>query len=96
MFTRLAPERDSLADLCRVETLGRERFRIGASELTLVSQDREFRPGFPLLETNVLFWKDHKRYRLKIFQPVAMITETDLPAGWLLPALEDIGEADCC
>jgi len=96
MFTRLGPGKDTLDDLSRVESLVRERFRIGESEIMLVSQDPGTKPGFPPLETNVIFWKNEKRYRLKIFSPVADVASADLPVRWLLPALEDTGDSECC
>ncbi len=96
MFTRFATAYDTLADISRVECLVRDRFGVGPSELVLVSQDRATKPGYPPLETNVAFWKGEKRYRLKIFSPVADVTDADLPVGWLLPALEDNGDAGCC
>ena len=74
----------------------RDRFRIAESELILVSQDAGRAPGFPPLETNVVFWHNGKRYRLKLFAPVADVRDADLPIGWLLPSLEDNGEAGCC
>ena len=96
MFTRFGPAYDILADISRVEWLVRRRFGIDESDLVLVSQDRATKPGYPPLETNVAFWKSEKRYRLKIFSPVADVTDADLPVGWLLPALEDNGDAGCC
>ena len=70
MFRRLGPQKDTLEDITRVEDLVRERFLIPAPEIILVSQDPGIRPGFPPQETNVIFWKDEKRYRLKVFAPV--------------------------
>ena len=96
MFRRLGPAKDTLPDISRVEGLVRERFRIGEADLILVSQDPGDRPGFPPQETNVIFWKNETRYRLKIFAPVAEVRGVDLPVDWLLPALEDTGDADCC
>lgn len=96
MFRRLGPGTDTLADISRVEALVRERFRVAESDLILVSQDPVTKPGFPPIETNVVFWKDRKRYRLKFFAPVSQVTAADLPVAWLLPALEDTGEAACC
>lgn len=96
MFRRLAAEHDLLDELCRVETLVRDRFGIPESDLVLVSQDAGDRPGFPPLLTSVVFWKDGTRYRTKIFSPLADIAASDLPVRWLLPALEDTGELDCC
>lgn len=96
MFRRLGPEKDTLEDLSRVEVLVRERFGIPESEIILVSQDPGIRPGFPPEETNVIFWKNRTRYRLKIFAPVSNVMGNDLPVNWLLPSLEDNGDADCC
>jgi len=96
MFRRLAQGRDTLADISRVEALVRDRFRIAPDDIVLVSQDPGTKPGFPPLETNVIFWKAAKRYRLKIFAPIAAVADADLPVAWLLPALEDTGEAGCC
>ena len=96
MFRRLGPEKGTLEDITRIEGLVRQRFRIGEGDIILVSQDPGTKPGFPPAETNVIFWKDEKRYRLKIFAPVSQVMSTDLPVDWLLPMLEDIGDAGCC
>ena len=96
MFRRLGPGREALADISRVEGLVRERFRITASDIVLVSEDPGTKPGFPPLETNVIFWRAETRYRLKIFSPVSTVGEADLPPAWLLPSLEDTGEGGCC
>ncbi len=96
MFRRFGPANDTLYDISRVEGLVRERFRVADAEIILVSQDPGTKPGFPRLETNVIFWKDDKRYRLKIFSPVSTVMGVDLPIDWLLPSLEDIGDAGCC
>ncbi len=96
MFRRFGSGDDLLEDISRVENLVRDRFRIDSSEIVLVSQDPGVKPGFPPWETNAIFWKNEKRYRLKIFAPVSAIKDADLPIGWLLPSLEDNGEAGCC
>lgn len=96
MFRRLGPEKDTLADIGRVETLVRDRFEVGEEDIILVSQDPGLRPGFPPLETNVIFWKGETRYKLKVFSPIATVTDADMPVRWLLPALEDTGDEDCC
>ena len=96
MFRRLGPAKDTLDDIARIEALVRARFGIAGADLVLVSQDAGFKPGFPPIETNVLFWKGETRYRLKIFSSVAEVTEADLPVAWLLPALVDTGEGECC
>tara|TARA_R110000787_G_scaffold115143_2_gene225061 strand:- start:1812 stop:2102 length:291 start_codon:yes stop_codon:yes gene_type:complete len=96
MFRRPGAPAAALADLARLEGLVRGRFRVPETEIVLVSEDAGARPGFPARETNVIFWKDAKRYRLKIFSPVSDVTDADLPVGWLLPSLIDNGDADCC
>ncbi len=96
MFRRLGPEKDTLRDISRVETLVRDRFGIPDSQIILVSQDPGLKPGFPPHETTVIFWKNETRYRLKIFSPVASVSDTDLPVTWLLPSLEDNGDTECC
>jgi hypothetical protein len=96
MFRRLGPENDILDDITRVEKLIRDRFGIPESEIILVSEDPGLKPGFPPKETNAVFWKQETRYRLKIFQPVSTVQEQDLPLRWLLPALEDNGDLECC
>ncbi len=96
MFRRFGPGNDILEDIARVENLVRERFRVEDTDIILVSEDAGAKPGYPPLETNVIFWKDDTRYRLKIFSPVSSVMGADLPIGWLLPSLEDNGEGDCC
>ena len=96
MFRRFGPGNDILEDISRVENLVRERFRVEDTDIILVSEDPGAKPGYPPLETNVIFWKDDTRYRLKIFSPVSSVLGADLPIGWLLPSLEDNGEGDCC
>ena len=96
MFRRFGSSNNILEDISRVEGLVRERFRIEDSEIILVSEDPGPKPGFPPLETNVIFWKNEQRHRLKIFTPVAHVMDRDLPVGWLLPSLEDTGDGDCC
>lgn len=96
MFRRLGAARETLDDISRVEVLIRERFFIEEGEIVLVSEDPGTKPGFPPLETNAVFWKNDTRYRLKVFSPVSQVSGSDLPIRWLLPALEDTGEAGCC
>lgn len=96
MFRRLGPGKNTLGDISRVEGLVRQHFSIPESEIILVSQDPGIRPGFPPQETNVIFWKAERRYRLKVFAPVADVQNADLPVRWLLPVLEDNGDIDCC
>ena len=96
MFRRLAAPVDTLADISRIEDMVRDQYRIPNGEIILVSEDPGTKPGFPPKETNILFWKEETRYRLKIFSPVSEVTGADLPIRWLLPSLEDTGEGGCC
>lgn len=96
VFRRFRPSNNILEDISRVEGLIRERFRIEDTEVILVSEDPGAKPGFPPLETNVIFWKNDKRYRLKVFSPVSNVMGADIPISWLLPSLEDSGDGDCC
>ncbi len=96
MFRRFRPSNNVLEDIFRVEDLVRERFRVDNTEIILVSEDPDTKPGFPPLETNVIFWKFNKRYRLKVFSPVSNVTGADIPIIWLLPSLEDNGDEGCC
>ena len=96
MFRRLGPAADRLPDIVRVEKIIRRRFEVNANEIILVSQDLNNKPGFPKEETNIVFFKEDQRFKLKIFLPVASVSEKDIPLSWLLPSLQDTGEEDCC
>ncbi|MBK18497.1 MAG: hypothetical protein CMM52_06650 [Rhodospirillaceae bacterium] len=96
MFRRLAPATNNLDQISRVEAILRARFDVDDTEIVLVSEDPGIKPGFPPFETNILFWKNETRYRLKVFSKVSDVSERDVPVRWLLPSLEDTGEGDCC
>jgi hypothetical protein len=49
-----------------------------------------------MFETNIVFFKNEARYKIKIFSRISQVQNSDLPLRWLLPALEDNGELDCC
>ncbi len=96
MFRRARVGRDRLGHLERVEDWTRQRFGLPAEAIVIVSESPGQLPGYPPLETTVLFWTGDERYRLRIFKPVAEVCESDLPVAWLLPSLLDDGEAGCC
>lgn len=97
MFRRAAGSRDRLRHLDRVEAWTRERFRLPEEAIVLVSEEPGRQPGYPPLQTTVLFWTDRgTRHRFRVFKPVAEIVEGDLPVAWMLPALLDDGDAECC
>jgi len=96
MFRRAGAAQGRLGDLERVEVWVRARFGLRPDDVVLVSETPGRAPGYPPLETTVLFWAGGERHRLRIFKPVADVAEADIPVGWLLPALLDDGEAGCC
>lgn len=97
MFQRFAHRPDNIEYLHRIEGWTRARFAIAADQIVLVSEERGTLPGFPDRDTTIRFWTDPAtRYRLRIFKPARDVCADDLPLAWLLPALIDDGEPDCC
>lgn len=97
MFKPSFGNRTNLEHLERVERLTRDRFGLRGADLVIVSEEIGRKPGFPPLETLVLFWvADGQRYRFRIFKPVAQVTVEDIPIKWMLPSLLDDGTSDCC
>jgi hypothetical protein len=95
MFGLLRPSYENLEHLERVETCVRVHFALAPDDLVIVSEDPGRLPGYPPLQTTVLFWSQGLRHRFVVFKPVAMVVAADLPVVWLRPALvEDGGE--CC
>jgi hypothetical protein len=86
----------------QVENEIRRHFALAADDIVLVSERQSWLPGFPDIETQVLFWRrdpvsnQADRYKLRMFKPAATITAHDFPVRWLLPAFVDDGESDCC
>lgn len=83
----------------RVERWTRARFALAPDTTVLVSELACTLPGCPPLETVVAFWTTAgKRYRFKLFKPVAEVVNDDLPITWLLQTLIDDGDlgAECC
>jgi nitrate reductase delta subunit len=82
----------------RIASETRARFSLEPEAVVLVTQIACGLPGCPPLETVVVFWTAGKRYRFKIFKPMAEVLEQDLPPAWLkqgLAAPEGYDE-DCC
>jgi nitrate reductase delta subunit len=84
--------------LARVREWVRARFGLPDDAAILVAEVACAMPGCPPLETVIAFWSDERRYHLKVFKPVQEVVETDLPPGWLKPALAvpDDFECTCC
>lgn len=96
MFQRLGAVPGNLVHLDRIEAIVRDRFALTASELVLVTEDPGLVPGHPPRLVTIRFWKDRVRYRFRIFKPAAGVGQDDMPAAWLLRALIDDGDPDCC
>jgi nitrate reductase delta subunit len=77
----------------------RERFGLDPDETVLVREMECSAPGFPPLETLVAFWTaDGTRHHFKVFKPVALVMEHDVPPAWLKDslALSEGVECACC
>ncbi|MBD3763436.1 MAG: hypothetical protein IE927_01515 [Rhodobacterales bacterium] len=74
----------------------RDRFALGSDWVVAVSELRCQTPGCPPVETVALMWDPAGApYRLRLFRPLAAVTDDDLPPRWYLPALAAEGDADC-
>lgn len=97
MFQPLGGKPEDFAHLDRIEHWTRSRFSLSEDQIVLVSVEASGLPGFPEKDTIVRFWTDRdNRYRFRIFKPARDVVEADLPARWLMPALVDDGDPDCC
>jgi nitrate reductase delta subunit len=97
MFRPAIGKPENLEHLQRVERFTRDRFALCSTDLVIVSEEVSRKPGFPPLETLVVFWtQDGQRYRFRIFKAVAQVDAADIPIAWMLPSLLDDGTADCC
>jgi nitrate reductase delta subunit len=85
--------------LSRVREWTRGRFDLAGEAAILVSERACALPGFPPLETHVLFLGGAgKRHHFKVFKPVVEVGPEDLPYAWLKDTLvipEGTG-CDCC
>jgi hypothetical protein len=90
---------ETLRALDQVKEWTRERFKLRAEDVILVSEIACSVPGCPPLETVVAFWPaDGKRRHFKIFKTAQEVVNDDLPYDWLIDALivpEGQG-CDCC
>jgi hypothetical protein len=80
----------------RVRTWTAERFSLPADAIVAVSEKTCSLPGFPPLETHVLFLPpDGKRHHFRMFKPVTEIALDDLPYAWLRDSLLVVEGAGC-
>jgi hypothetical protein len=83
----------------RIAALTRERFKLGAEAVVLVTELACTLPGCPPIDTVVVFWTPQGvRHRFKIFKPALRVTEEDLPYAWLMRSLSvpQGFDEDCC
>ena len=74
----------------------RERFALGHDAVIVVAELRCQVPGCPPIETVATFWDtEGERYALRVFKPLDEVVDDDLPPRWYMPALRDLGEAEC-
>ena len=74
----------------------RARFSLADEAVVLVTELTCTVPGCPPVETVIAFWEDgERRYRIKIFKPLAAVSRDDLPPGWLKSGLIDDGDDVC-
>ncbi|MFT7106139.1 MAG: nitrate reductase delta subunit [Yoonia sp.] len=87
----------TVADLERIETTVRSRYRVPKDQIVLVTQEPARLIGGPDQMTTVLFWIDAEtRYKVRLFKPVSEVSLPDFPPFWLRSALLDDELADCC
>ena len=80
----------------RVEASVRERFRLDANAVVLVTELACQLPGCPPLETVIAFWTgDTQRHHYKVFKPVQQVVVDDLPPWWMKDALGAPPDWDC-
>jgi len=86
------------AAIARVRAWVGERFVLSADDTVMVVELACALPGCPPLETVIAFWIGEQRHHLKLFKPVAQVTQNDLPPSWFRAALAvDINfDGDCC
>jgi hypothetical protein len=95
-FSKKSPEH--VAALDRVREWVRVRFKLDGETAILVAEVACAVPGCPPVETVIAFWSDERRHHFKVFKPVALVTDDDLPPAWFKSALAvpDDFMCDCC
>lgn len=97
MFARLNIRPIDLGALERIEAAVRAHFALDAARIVLVNEEAGRLPGGPDRITTILFWTaPERRHKVRIFKPADQVVAADLPAAWLVNALMDDGEEDCC
>lgn len=98
MLGNMKVDQALLAEVDRVRTATRVRFRLADDVTVMVSEVACSLPGCPPLETVVAFWTDNGRHQFKIFKPVREVGDADLPYAWLKRALivPDDYDDGCC
>jgi len=83
----------------RLKDVVRAHFGLGEDDVILITEVECQVPGCPPLETVVAFWcEDGKRRQMKVFKPLAEVSEEDLPPWWMKSAMihDDFADCSCC
>jgi hypothetical protein len=93
--SKKAPEHSMAVD--RVVDWTRARFGLPTDCTLSVAEIACGLPGCPPIETVVTFWTaPDRRHSFKIFKPLLVVTEDDLPPSWMKDAIVRDEWADCC
>jgi nitrate reductase delta subunit len=72
----------------RVKEWTRDRFGLAEEETIVVSEIARALPGFPPLQTAIVFWTaDGARHHFSVFKPASEVVESDLPPAWMKESL---------
>jgi hypothetical protein len=96
MLRSAKPRSGRLEAAERVKRWTRERFALAGEDTLLVSELESAVPGFPPLHTVVAFWTAERRhYHFRVFKPLQVVVEDDLPPAWFKDALAVPEGLDC-
>lgn len=99
MFKPFQQQSGEVVHSLRIKQWTSERFALPESATVMVAEIECQVPGCPPIETVIAFWgANDVRYRFKVFKPLNLVVQDDVPPGWLLPSLEDYDDlgCDCC
>ena len=83
-------------DAARVARLLRDGLALSVDTVVSVAELNCLVPGCPPVETLAMIWgRDGKAYRLRVFCPLAEVVAEDIPPAWYLPALLYDGDSEC-
>ena len=96
MFDRIE-RKTRFKDIERIKRFTKQHFALEEEAAIMVVELRCGLPGCPPLETVIAFWTSaENRHTWKVFKPMELVSEEDLPPRWMKPALINDGVLDCC